>query len=228
MKHGALFFIAALAALSATVADAMTYKIDRDIGDGSVVGFIETDGTLGTLAAANILDWSITLTSPDLGGGSPQLITGATGVVGVFGSGLSANSTDIVFDFGVAGAGFIIADHGSSPGGWCMSSTGLDCLVAPLSPEPIDVSEGIYFNTSFSGPAEIEERSGRLIVASAVPLPASLPLLVAAIGGLAFARRTHPGGRVPAARATGEAQEICGVVASPLRNKPGQGRSGPV
>ena len=42
------------------------YNVSRFVESGSVVGFIETDGTLGTLTTANITDWELTLTSPDL------------------------------------------------------------------------------------------------------------------------------------------------------------------
>ena len=61
------FLITVFLTLCAATANAatITYDVDRTIGDGSVTGFIETDGTLGDLFAANISDWSLTLTAPD-------------------------------------------------------------------------------------------------------------------------------------------------------------------
>ena len=41
-------------------------------GAGSVTGFIQTDGTLGTLSSNNITDWTLTLAAPNLSGGSPE------------------------------------------------------------------------------------------------------------------------------------------------------------
>ena len=41
--------------------DADIYNVSRTIGGGTVNGFIETDGTLGSLSAVNVVDFSLTL-----------------------------------------------------------------------------------------------------------------------------------------------------------------------
>ena len=62
------FIMAGLVALGLmigppTPSEAVTikYLVDRTIGAGSVKGFIETDGTLGVLTEANVIDWSLVL-----------------------------------------------------------------------------------------------------------------------------------------------------------------------
>ena len=52
----------------------LIYNVSRTIGAGTVTGFIETDGTLGVLASSNIKNWMLTLTAPNLTGGSPDVI----------------------------------------------------------------------------------------------------------------------------------------------------------
>ncbi len=48
--------------LAATTAMANTvYEVDLVIDDGSVVGFVETDGTLGSLVSDNIVNWDLEL-----------------------------------------------------------------------------------------------------------------------------------------------------------------------
>ena len=53
--------------LASVTADAsIVYNLNRTIGAGTVTGFIETDGTIGVLSTANITDWILTLTAPNL------------------------------------------------------------------------------------------------------------------------------------------------------------------
>ena len=48
----------ALGAASVCNAD-IEYNTSQTIGAGGVTGFIETDGTIGTLNTGNILDWDL-------------------------------------------------------------------------------------------------------------------------------------------------------------------------
>ena len=47
--------------MSARRASTITYNVDLTDGAASVTGFIETDGTIGTLAQVNVLDWNLDL-----------------------------------------------------------------------------------------------------------------------------------------------------------------------
>ena len=101
--HIAVAVMLGLSALpSQALATNITYGLSRTIGAGTVTGFIETDGTLGVLATANLVDWQLTLTSPSLAGGSPQFIEKSNPNVfaaAISGSGVTASATDLYFDF---------------------------------------------------------------------------------------------------------------------------------
>ena len=43
-------------------ASPVIYNVDRIIGNGSVTGFIETDGATGLLTASDLVDWNLTTT----------------------------------------------------------------------------------------------------------------------------------------------------------------------
>src|ERR1035437_266606 len=78
--------LASVAALSpvALRASGITYTVDEAVGIGSVIGTITTDGTIGTLATTNVLDWNLLL-NDGLG----------TATLNIGNSGLSGDSTDL-------------------------------------------------------------------------------------------------------------------------------------
>ena len=58
--------IAVFASASALLGGALqaapiTYNVNQTIGAGSVVGTVETDGTLGVLGTANFIAWNLAL-----------------------------------------------------------------------------------------------------------------------------------------------------------------------
>lgn len=60
---------AVLLGLATTAQASITYNVNRTIGAGSVTGFFETNGTIGALSTADFLDWSLTVTAPNINGG---------------------------------------------------------------------------------------------------------------------------------------------------------------
>jgi hypothetical protein len=172
-------------------ANAVTYNVNRTIDGGSVSGTIETDGTLGTLSTSNILSWAFTIASPNLGQGTPQSIDSVSAFA-AFGSlawqassGLTATATELLFDFSAAGFTYF---SGSATDGWCLSGAGgCGSVNGP------GAGEYLYYGV-FGGPAEyVATTAQNLVIATttapAVPVPASLPLLVAGLGGFAIWRR---------------------------------------
>ena len=63
-------------AMAGTVHASVIYNIDRVVGTGTVMGFIETDGTIGILNDSNIVGGEITVDAPGLGGGSATIVFG--------------------------------------------------------------------------------------------------------------------------------------------------------
>lgn len=181
---------AALLAVSTISANAATFNVNRTVDGGSVIGTIETDSTLGALSTSNILSWAFTITSPNLSAGSPQSIDSVSSFA-AFGSsgwqassGLTATATELLFDFSATGFTYF---SGSTTDGWCLSGAGgCGSVNGP------GAGEYLYFGAS-GGPSEYVATTAQNVVIatalSAVPLPASLPLLLAGFGGLAFWRR---------------------------------------
>ena len=74
------------------------YHVERDVGSGTVSGFIETDGMTGSLSMGNIVSWSFDL----FDGTDTMSISSASpysGLQGTAWSYLSATSTELSFDF---------------------------------------------------------------------------------------------------------------------------------
>jgi hypothetical protein len=101
--------IAALFVISpfAANADPILYDVNVTVGAGSVVGTIETDGTMGTLVAGNIVDFSLTLndgvdmSTISLAAGGTFQITGPA--IDLF----STTASQLLFDFDDPADGFI-------------------------------------------------------------------------------------------------------------------------
>lgn len=182
--------LAAAFAVFAMSAHAATYNVNGAIGAGTVVGTMETDGTLGVLDTSDIVNWSFTISAGNLAGGASEVIDSTnTPGFGVFGTAFTATSTELLFDFTGAGLVFFA---GSSSNGWCLT-TGSQCGPIP----GIGAGTYIYYNADlFMGslvPAQFSPSSDPSAVigtlATPVPLPASLPMLLAAFGAFAFWRR---------------------------------------
>jgi hypothetical protein len=113
---GGIFSISA-----ATIVEAVTYNIDRTVGDGFVFGTIETNGKLGALREGDIVSWSFTIDSPILGGGR-QTISSVNPSFFQISAGLQAYSDDLTFDYNESDFTFFQDDV--SRNGWCLSGPG--------------------------------------------------------------------------------------------------------
>lgn len=110
-------------------AASITYYIDQTVGAGGVTGDIVTDGTLGVLGTANILEWNLspsdgTLTGADFG---PNALASQS----VLGSDLSATATQLSFNFSGGDSGYLFLSYG---GGSPVVTYVLKILITALAP----------------------------------------------------------------------------------------------
>jgi hypothetical protein len=175
-------FVVPVAASAAPI----TYNVNHIIGAGSIVGTIQTDGTVGVLSVGNFLDWILTLSSPNLAGGSPDVITKSSGNTILLGSALSATPTALIFNF-AAGNDSGFALQGASGNAWCMATGPIACMGEPTP------SDAIFFGTSTAW-AELRNPTGPEVIASAaVPEPATLMLFGTGLCAIAAGRRRRMG-----------------------------------
>ena len=116
---------------AATANAAFIYHIDRSIGEGTdlagtVTGFIETDGTIGTLSKGNILGWSITLASSNLVGLSETFKSeDDSGNLFLQGDAVSADSTALWYDFDLEPSlsnYLLIQSNSGTQNFWCLET----------------------------------------------------------------------------------------------------------
>lgn len=172
--------------MATTNAAAITYHVDRIIGDGTVVGTITTNGHLGLLTDINtqIENWSLTLTAPNLNSGIPVVID-QTGSVVLTGGAVTATPTELVYDFNLPGTHNLLfmdqLEGGVPTALWCLETS--RCSSAP------DLSEHIairLINGSTQALQIVDHSlSGEVIFATAViPVPAAIWLFGSGLFGL--------------------------------------------
>jgi hypothetical protein len=100
--------------LGAVVSNAspITYDVSRTIGIGSLTGFIETDGTIGVLAAGDFLDWSLLLNDGTNTYNLYGPLSGNNSSVYVSGSDVTATATQLLFNFSGTDNGYFLFQYG--------------------------------------------------------------------------------------------------------------------
>ncbi|MCG6858015.1 MAG: VPLPA-CTERM sorting domain-containing protein [Salaquimonas sp.] len=186
MRDLAILLSAVVSLACSNVAHAIVYNINRTIGGGTITGFLETDGTLGSIDSSNFIDWSLNLNSSNLPDGG-LILTSSNSTVHSYIStptiGLQATSSELSFVFSGIDYAYFYAQHSTFPlETWCLMTTGA-CAAYGSSTEGLN-----WYDGSWHG-AEVASRSGTVILGTtAVPIPAALPLLASAFGLLGFLR----------------------------------------
>ena len=164
------------------------FNVNRTIGPGSVVGSIETDGTIGVLATGNILDWTLTL---DVGTGPFTLLgplSGSNSALAISGTSFSGSASQLLFDFSNNNGGWVLFQNpniGSSINFWCLDGASAGCS-GSASGETVATTLGSDVFAS---------RSGVLAVADSelapVPEPATLLLMSTTMAGISLIRASR-------------------------------------
>jgi hypothetical protein len=92
----------ALCAVATCRANDITYQVAISFGGGTITGDIVTNGTIGTLSAADIVSWNIVVND----GSNMYDLTGLDSAVRIVGNDLSATSTQILFNFSGGDQGY--------------------------------------------------------------------------------------------------------------------------
>lgn len=174
-----LCFVALACSGSVATAAPITYNVNQTIGLGSVVGTIQTNGTIGDLSQSDILGFMLTVTGP---GASVQL-SEIDSIVREDGNNLSATASDLLFDFsGAPGLLLFQKDQfGTGMKYFCNASVTGTCFQgASAIPES--------FN---SISAQVEARAGRQIIASVgmVPEPGTWAMMLLGFGMISAGMR---------------------------------------
>ena len=136
----ALVSLALLLASSVAYAGPL-YDINRIIGGGSVVGSIETDGTIGSLGVGRILDWNLTLNDGISLFTLLGPLSGNNSALSIAGSSFTASAIDLQFDFSNVSADIVVFQNpnlGSGMNLWCMEGA-LNTCAGNASAETVRV-----------------------------------------------------------------------------------------
>ena len=162
-----------------SAASPIVYSMDNPVGAGNISGTIETDGTIGTLSAVNIVDWNLVLNDGSTTFTLQGPLSGNNSGLFLSGSDLTGTLTQLTFNFsGSSTVLFQSPAPGSGIDYFCLE-TDTTCTPSPAG-EDLNIASGDQF-TPMSGV--------QVIAVDPVPEPSTLGLLGLGTVALALFRR---------------------------------------
>jgi hypothetical protein len=167
--------------LSAAVLKAgdRTYNVNESVGPGFVTGTITTDGSIGTLATGDIVNWNLNIndgTDPTFDLEGP--LSGNNSGVLVSGSDLTSTATQLLFNFNGTDIGFFAFENP------CIGCNG-PFIGYNANPGGFNTSQSINIS-SVNGESTIIEPTftGNDVIAGPVtsPEPGTLSLMLMGVG----------------------------------------------
>ena len=113
--------------LVTTSASATVYQVNRSVGaSGTVTGFIETDGALGTLLSDNLVNWELTLTINDVS----VVLADENGVASTVSIFVDATPTELIWrrDGNSSGAFVICLEDCMGTSRWRLTGGGFELI----------------------------------------------------------------------------------------------------
>jgi hypothetical protein len=167
-----------LLAAAAANATPVFYDVNLTIGAGAVTGFMETDGTIGTLTPSNFLDWSLKITD---GVDTPDTLTGANSAITILGTAQSATSSTILFNFSTPPNSYFFFERSSGPADFvCFGPGGAGGFQATCA-------NGIAGNVESLSLNGTNLSTGALSGSQAIATPEPAAVILIGSGLLAFA-----------------------------------------
>jgi PEP-CTERM motif len=172
----AALFVCSLPA-SRVSAATITYSLinnlldDQGDGSGQLTGTIVTDGTIGTLTTADILDWSITVQI----GASAAVISPANSVLSPIDSlGVTATPTQLIFDYDIFNGYFDFSTPSDTQAFWIGGSVTNGSI------------GGFIDSSEIAG--SFNDLNGSVVIAqvTAVPEPSTWAMMILGFCGLGF------------------------------------------
>jgi hypothetical protein len=173
MHFGMAIVVASLMAWLPGSAFANTiYNVDivSNTVPASATGTITTDGTLGVLHTGNIVGFDLLLQSQ----GASFALNDSNGVQTTVGDDLTATATGLFFDFNALTGGHLLFLANASISFLCFNDAG---------PEPF-CNRGVVTMGVENRGGDFSIGTNQIASVATTPIPATLPLLVSAIGGL--------------------------------------------